>query len=274
MFEFLDDKIKNIEDLRRQSRGNEILGTVPALADWDDTEIARLVTVERPSSASADAYRTLSTGLQFVSVRQPLRTILVVSPMSSEGATTTLANLAVALAHSGRRVICVDCDLRHPRLHDFFGLPATTGFTSVLLGDQPMSLSLQTVPLTSAGSLRLLAAGPLPPNPAELLATSRVAELLTAVTADADVVLIDAPALMYVDDAVALSTRVGGVVVVATTGLTGRRDLGRALDLLDDAGAVTIGLVLNGTHADGDGAFNFEPRADPETARAVPLGGR
>jgi Mrp family chromosome partitioning ATPase len=122
--------------------------------------------------------------------------------------------------------------------------------------------------------LHLLAAGPLPPNPAELLATDRVSELLNAVTAVADVVLIDAPALTHADDAIALATRVGGVVVVATADLTGRRDLARALDMLDDSGATTVGLVLNGVAGERELELLDVGSADPtprvEDMRGVP----
>ncbi len=262
MFEFFADRVKTIEDVERQANGKEILGTIPIDPEWVDTETTRLVTLE-PDSAASDAYRSLSTSLQFIGMRRPLRTLLFTSPMSGEGASTTLANLAVTLARSGRRVVCVDCDLRRPRLHEFFGLPTTIGFTSVLLGDHPMSVSLQTVPLPDGASLRLLASGPLPPDPDDLFGTARVAELLTAVSADADVVLIDAPALLAAGDAAALATRVAGVVVVATADLTAGRDLNRALDMLDNAGANALGIVLNGVSDPGEDARYESPREVP-----------
>jgi polysaccharide biosynthesis transport protein len=252
VFEYFDDTVKTIADVERNARGRRILGAIPFVTNWRNPEKTRLVTVEDPSGSVAEAYRSLRTSLQFIALRQALKTVLVTSPMAEEGKTTTVANLAVTLARSGRRVICVDCDLRRPRLHEFFGLSASIGFTSVLLGDHPMSASVQHVSVPGGGSLLLLAAGPLPPNPAELLGTGRVDELLAAVGADADIVLIDGPALLPTADAATLSSRVGGVLVVATAHVTSRRDLSRAFDVLGQAGAEAIGIVVNGVDVDAE----------------------
>ncbi|MBA3652979.1 MAG: CpsD/CapB family tyrosine-protein kinase, partial [Actinobacteria bacterium] len=256
----LDDTVKTVEDIERHAHGKGILGTIPAVTDWRNRDTARLVTIEDPTAPISEAYRSVRTSLQFIGLRQPLRTLMVTSPMAAEGKTTTLANLAVTLARSGRRVICIDCDLRRPRLHSFFGLSPTTGFTSVLLGDSPLSASLQNVDVTGGGSLRLLASGPLPPNPAELLGTSRVNELLAAVAADADIVLVDAPPLLPITDAVVLSSRVDGVVLVATAQVTSRRHLGRATQLLDQAGAETVGVVFNGATPESGYGYNYQYR--------------
>jgi capsular exopolysaccharide synthesis family protein len=269
LFEYLDDSVKTAEDIERNSRGTSILGSIPAVADWRNRETARLVTVEDPAAPISEAYRALRTSLQFIGLRQPLRTVLVTSPMAAEGKTTTLANLAITLARSGLRVICVDCDLRRPRLHSFFGLPAGVGFTSVLLGDSPLSASLQEVQVAPGGSLRILPSGPLPPNPAELLGTARVSELLTAVAADADIVLVDAPPLLPITDAVVLSSRVDGVVVVATAQVTSRRHLGRAMELLHRAGAETVGVVFNGTTGEDEYGYSYNYR-DPDRVPAAP----
>jgi capsular exopolysaccharide synthesis family protein len=251
LFEYLDDRLKSVKEVERNSKGKGIVGTIPEVTDWRDRAVARLATVEDPNGPAAEGYRSLRTSLQFIALRQPLRTLLVTSPVSSEGKTTTVANLAVTLARSGKRVICIDCDLRTPRLHTFFGINPAIGFTSVLLGDHPLSASLQPVPVTGAGSLRLLASGPLPPNPSELLATTRVVELLTAVRADADIVLLDAQALLPVTDAVVLAPRVEGVLLVATENVSTRRHLGQAIDELNDGGATTIGVLVNGVTGDG-----------------------
>lgn len=260
LFEYLDDTVKTSEDIERHTKGKGILGSIPAVTDWRNRDMARLITVEDPTAPISEAYRSVRTSLQFIGLRQPLRTLLVTSPMAAEGKTTTLANLAVTLARSGNRVICVDCDLRRPRLHTFFGLTPTTGFTSVLLGDQPLSASLQQVTVAGGGSLRVLAAGPLPPNPAELLGTARVSELLAAVGADADIVLIDAPPLLPITDAVVLSSRVDGVVVVATAQVTSRRHLTRAIELLDQAGAETVGIVFNGVSTEEGYGYSYYHR--------------
>src|SRR5439155_23031319 len=129
------------------------------------------VTLTEPSSSAAEAYRTLRTSIQFMGLDRPLRTLQVTSPSASEGKTTTLANLAVALARAGQRVVMVDCDLRRPRIHDFFGVSNEVGFTSVLLGEVPLSEAVQEVP--GERLMMLLASGMLPPNPSELIASER-----------------------------------------------------------------------------------------------------
>jgi non-specific protein-tyrosine kinase len=246
----IDDSIKTIDDVRRSARGKPVLGSVPVQPDWRDRSAAKLVTVDSPSSPAADAYRALRASLQAGGSVQPDRTILITSPGDDEGKTTVLANLGVAMARAGRRVICTDCDLRSPRLHSFFRIEPGVGFTSVLLGDSPLSKSVHAVPNTGAGSLRILTSGPLPPNPAELLDTARVSELLTAIAADADVVLVDGPPALPVPDAMTLATRVDGAIVVAAAGITGRHDLAQAIDELGERGVAVIGVVFNGAAED------------------------
>lgn len=246
VFDFLDDTIRSPTEVERLARGHALLATIPVIAEWKNQDRPRLITVDDPNAIASEAYRSLRTSLQFIGLRQPLKTIMVSSPMASEGKTTTLSNLAVTLAQAGRQVICIDCDLRRPRLNEFFSVSNAIGFTSVLLGEQPLSSALQGVAVAAGGSLRILPSGPLPPNPAELLGTARVAELLRALASEADVVLIDAPPLLPITDAVVLSSRVDGVVLVATARVTSRRYLSRAVSLLDQADANTLGVVLNG----------------------------
>src|SRR5581483_11194643 len=178
LFEYLDDSIKSKEDVDRIVPDAPVLGLVPAVAAWRDKETPVVVSIEEPTSAAAEAYRTLRTSIQFMGLERPLKTLQITSPAASEGKTTTLANLAVALARAGQRVIVVCCDLRRPRIHEFFGVSNTLGFTSVLLGEIPLSGALQKVP----GETRVvvLASGPPPPNPSELLSSRRTVEVFTA----------------------------------------------------------------------------------------------
>lgn len=274
VFDFLDDTVRSPTEVERLARGRALLATIPVIAEWKNQERPRLITVDDPNAIASEAYRSLRTSLQFIGLRQPLKTIMVSSPMASEGKTTTLSNLAVTLAQAGRQVICIDCDLRRPRLNEFFSVSNAVGFTSVLLGEQPLSSALQEVAVAAGGRLRILPSGPLPPNPAELLGTARVAELLRALASEADVVLIDAPPLLPITDAVVLSSRVDGVVLVATARVTSRRYLSRAVSLLDQADANTLGVVLNGVGSEsgyGSGyryryRYKYEHRPDEEGA--------
>jgi non-specific protein-tyrosine kinase len=196
-----------------------------------------------PKAPAAEAYRSLRTSVQFAALDRPLRTLHVTSPSPSEGKTTTLTNLGVALAQVGQRVIIVCCDLRRPRLHEFFGMSNELGFTSVLLGHVPAANALQDVP--GVKGLKILPSGPLPPNPSELLSSPRAAEVLVALQGLADFVLVDSPPVIPVTDAAVLSGLVDATLVVATAGLTTRRQLRQAIETLEQVDAPILGTVLN-----------------------------
>ncbi|HJV08456.1 MAG TPA: Wzz/FepE/Etk N-terminal domain-containing protein, partial [Acidimicrobiales bacterium] len=188
LVEYLDDSIKAKEDLERAVPGVGVIGLIPQVADWKAREQSRVISVSDSTSPAAEAYRILRTSIQFLGIERQTRVIQVTSAGAQEGKTTTLSNLAVAFANSGLRTVVVCCDLRRPRLHQFFGLDNATGFTSVLLGNVALSKALQPVP--GQERLLVLASGPLPPNPAELLSSSRTADLLRNLAAQADVVLV------------------------------------------------------------------------------------
>ncbi len=251
--EYLDDSIKVKDDLERAG-GLATLGLIPRVADWKERQRPLVVSIDEPKSPAAEAYRALRTSIQFMRLDRPLQTIQVTSPAAAEGKTTTLANLAVTLATAGERVVVVDCDLRRPRIHDFFGLANTVGFTSVLLGDLPMSAALQSV--AGQEGLTVLASGPIPPNPAELLAGYRAREVLIALQANADIVLLDCPPVLPVTDAAVLAGRVDATVLVATAGTTSRKAVQQACETLRQVQAPLVGAVLNGVGA-GDGRYGY-----------------
>jgi non-specific protein-tyrosine kinase len=142
----------------------------------------------------------------------------------------------------------VDLDLRRPRLSEFFESPSEAGFTSVLVGDAPLSDVLHAIPVArGVPPIQLLGSGPLPPNPSELLGAGRVAELLASFQAVADLVIIDSPPLLPVTDSLVLSRRVDGVILVVGAGSTRRRQLSRAVGMLNQADAPVLGAVLNST---------------------------
>ncbi|HWC12395.1 MAG TPA: polysaccharide biosynthesis tyrosine autokinase [Acidimicrobiales bacterium] len=242
--EYLDDSVKSKEDIDRLTPGHAVIGLIPAVTSWTAEEEARVVSLEEPKSSAAEAYRTLRTSIQFLALEHPVRILQVTSPGPREGKTTTLVNLGVALARAGQRVIIVGCDLRRPRVHEFFDLENAPGLTSVLLGKVPLTAALQ--PVASQPRLSLLASGPLPPNPSELLSSRRTVDVLTSLQAEADVVLVDAPPVLPVTDAVVLSGRVDATLVVCVAGATTRKDLVRTMEVLDQVGAPVLGVVLNG----------------------------
>src|SRR3954451_13891935 len=187
-----------------------------------------------------------------------MHTVQVTSPRAAEGKTTTLANLAVALARAGQRVVMVDCDLRRPRIHDFFGVTNEVGFTSVLLGELPLSEAVQEVP--GERLLMLLASGMLPPNPSELLASQRTVQILAALQSESDVVLIDSPPMLPVTDAAVLCARVDATLLVTRAGTTGRRELARAIELLHQVDAPLVGTVFNGVSDESAYGYTYSYR--------------
>jgi non-specific protein-tyrosine kinase len=170
-----------------------------------------LIALRDPRAPASEAYRTLRTNLLFSSLDNPLHTLLVTSTGSDEGKSTTLANLAVIMAQAEQQVILVDCDLRRPGLHTLFGLSNEQGLTSVILEQAEAALPLQD---TAVPGLRLLASGPLPPRPADLLGSRRMEALIERLQAEADIVLFDTPPVTAVTDAAVLATRVDGVLLV------------------------------------------------------------
>jgi succinoglycan biosynthesis transport protein ExoP len=242
--DFQDDRIRSEEDLRRAVGGLPALGLIPEVDAWKDRTVPTLVSIDAPNSNAAEAYRTLRTSLQFMALDRPLRTLAITSPLSSEGKTTTAANLAVTMAKGGRTVIVAGLDLRRSRLHRFFGLSNAVGFTSVLVGEATLAEALQPVPMQDG--LWLLDAGPIPPNPAELLASGAAAELIEQLTTMADIVIFDTPPVLPVTDAAIVAARVDAVVMVAAAERTNRRDASRAVELLGRVDASLVGVVVNG----------------------------
>ncbi|GIK55112.1 MAG: tyrosine protein kinase [Chloroflexota bacterium] len=209
-----------------------------------------LITLTDPRSPISEAYRTLRTNLSFYSLDNPLRSLVVTSPAPNEGKSTTIANLAVTIAQSGRRTILVDCDLRRPSLHNLFGLKAEPGFTDLVLADK-LELPLQP---TGVENLWLLASGAKPPNPADMLGAKKVDQIIARLQEEADMVLFDAPPVMAVTDAAVLGAKVDGVLLVIQAGKTKRDHAERAKETLEKAKVRIVGATL--TNAPKDSAMS------------------
>lgn len=254
--ELLDDTVKTKEDVEHALPGVKVIGAIPAVSRWNDKKRTYLAAREDPDGSAGEAYRTLRTSIQFMGLDQPLRTLQVTSPQAGEGKTTTLANLAVVLARAGQRVIVVCCDLRRPRVHEFFGLSNEVGFTSVLLGEVPLSQALQ--PVEGEERLSVLASGPEPPNPSELLSGRRMVEVLVALQGLADIVLVDSPPVLPVADAAVIATRVDATVLVLAARNSTRKQAQRTVERLRQVEANIVGCVINRARGDaGDGASGY-----------------
>ncbi|MCK9922150.1 polysaccharide biosynthesis tyrosine autokinase [Frankia sp. AgPm24] len=212
-----------------------------------DTAQHPLITSARPHSARAEAFRQLRTNLQFVDVDADPRSIIVSSAVPGEGKTTTVCNLAISLAQSGHRVCLIEGDLRRPSFSAYLGVESAAGLTSVLIGAADLDDVLQPwgEGRVGSGRIEVLASGPVPPNPSELLGSRNMADLLDVLHARFDFVLIDAPPLLPVTDAAVLASRADGVLLVARIGKTRREQLRQAADALRAVDARVVGTVLN-----------------------------
>ncbi|MHB2156595.1 GumC family protein [Calditrichota bacterium GD2] len=257
MIEYLDRSVRKPEDMERM--GYNVLATIPKI-ELDKVEKskikqnesakieARLITHIDPKSPVSEAYRTLRTNLQFSKIEKDLKTILVTSAGPKEGKSTTAANLSIALAQAGNRVVIVDADLRRPILHSVFGTTKEEGLTNHLAG----SISYeQAFKETVVENLSLVTSGVLPPNPSELLASKKMEDFLNKLCEDFDIVVLDSPPVIAVTDASILSTKVDGTLLVVYAGQTERDAIKRAANMLNSVSARLLGIVLNGFDVQG-----------------------
>lgn len=242
----LDRRIRTAEQIEYEFRVS-VIGTVPverSIADGNRLErVLSGGANEEPSySFVREAMRELRTNLQFVNVDNPPKVIVVSSPLPGNGKSTTTANLAATIASSGRRVVVVDGDLRRPTVAKTFGLVESVGLTDVLSGQAELAEVLQ--PWGTGGNLFVLGAGKIPPNPSELLGSHAMRSVLEELSQHA-IVLIDAPPLLPVTDAVVLAGLCDGALVVVSAGKTTVDALGKGLQNLEKARARALGVVIN-----------------------------
>jgi non-specific protein-tyrosine kinase len=271
--DYFDDTLRTKEELDRASGGLPVLALVPVVPGWRDRNSAVLESLTHPRSATAEAYRSLRTALAFAGIERTMKIIQVTSSTSGEGKTTTAANLAVTLAEAGKKVILVDCDLRRPRVHEFFNLENHVGYADVLLGTVSAESAMQVV---ETPGLSILPAGPQPPNPSELLSTAAARDLLEKLAADVDHVIVDSPPLIPVTDSSAIALYVDALILLVAAKATSRRSLHRSLEILDQIDAPLEGLVFNrvgreATYGYGTYTYTYggERRQDRKPSRAL-----
>ena len=250
----------------RSGPGVPVLGMIPVVATWRGRE-RPLLRRDQPASPAAEAYRALAATIQRILPHRPLRSLVVTSAAQGDGRTTVVANLGVVLARAGRSVVVVDCDLRNPQLHKIYGLPNEAGFTSVLRGEAPLSRAVQDVP--GEARLQVLASGPTPPAPGQLLSAQRTVEVFAALQAQADVVVIDVPPMAPASDAAVVASISDAALVIAGAPSGQAGELARAVDLLDEIEGLVVGVVLNAvTEADHDGRVAMLRRDMPRVSLA------
>ncbi len=255
LIEYLDDTVKRAEDVERAT-GLPTLATVFRF-DPAQLEGGGPLMLAEPQSAAAEAYRLLRTNLQFATLAADggAPVVVVTSPQPQDGKSTTLANLGVGLAQIGKRVLLVDCDLRAPSLHRLFGLRNETGLTTLFLRRE--AGVEQVMQETGVPGLRIITAGPLPANPAEVLDFPQTATLIQQLKALADYVLLDSPPVLSAADASILARHADGVLLVADTGHTRAGALKSAVLTLERVQARLAGVVLNKAAAQRSGDYAY-----------------
>lgn len=249
LLEQVDDSIRTSGDLERATKPLPILGLIPLDDTWRDKNEPRITVQAAPVSATAEAYRSLRTTLQYLALHHPIGVVQVTSSNASEGKTSAIANLAYAFAEAGMSVAVIGCDLRRPRLHSFFQIDGAIGLTSVLLGSATLDESIQQSPVHP--NIHVLTSGPRPPNPSELLSLDRTNDIIQAVLATHGIVLLDSPPVLPVTDALVLSRCVDATLFLAMEKDTSKRAAKRSILRLRQVDSPVIGTVLNGVDAEG-----------------------
>jgi capsular exopolysaccharide synthesis family protein len=228
-----------------------LTGTVPlGLVPFDSAAKTQPLVTDEQADGRAEAFRTLRTNLRFADVDHPPRSIVVTSPMPGEGKSMSACNIALTLALAGSRVVLIEADLRKPRVGEYLGLDSAVGLTNVLAGQHALEDVL--VPWRRQ-VLTVLLAGPVPPNPSELLGSQHMENLLKTLLGDFDYIIIDSPPLLPVTDAAVLATLTDGALLIARHGKSTRDDIEQAAHALAAVNAKLLGTVLNGIPLRGRG---------------------
>lgn len=243
-FEYIDDTIKGVEDIERLVKW-PFLGSVPEIDTvGKSTELEKdLFAQIKPRDPVAEAYRSIRTSVFFSSTEEhPLKSIIITSPGPQEGKTTTLCNLGITIAQNQNRVLLVDGDMRKSRLHEIFKRKNDIGLSSFLSGQAEFADLAQK---TEIDNLFLVSGGPHPPNPSELLTSHKMKEFIENAKMKFDFILFDTPPIAVVTDAVILSQAVDGSIIVLESGRTSRRTLSVINQLLNNARARIVGVLVN-----------------------------
>jgi succinoglycan biosynthesis transport protein ExoP len=238
MAEYFEKTYRSPEEAR-EALGIPVLGIIPSIKDQQPGEFS---VMESPMSAEAESFRTLVTNIEFSSAESSHKALLITSSGADEGKSFVTANLAVAMAQTKERVVIVDCDMRKAMQHSIFGVDNEKGLANLLVGNADLESVIRD---TDVPNLKLVSCGPTPPNPVELLKSSRMGEVLTELRNACDVILCDSPPVLPVADALVLASKLDGVLLVADLNHTARDVMAEALGRLSKLDAQMLGLVCN-----------------------------
>jgi capsular exopolysaccharide synthesis family protein len=250
LLDHVDRSVTSAAELERAAVAT-VLGVIPAIGDSElgaDGDRDLLV-FERPTSAVAECCRAIRTSLMFSGAGRRLKTLVIASPQPREGKTTAAIYLAAALAQSGQRVLLVDSDMRRPRLHGVFGSANGVGLSTLILGETELEDTIKT---TDLPNLRVMPCGPIPPNPAELLMTSRFAEIIAQLGERFDRIILDSPPALMVTDALVLAKHADGVVGIFRAGSSLKSHVAKLAAAFARVDAPLTGVVLNGVALGGE----------------------
>lgn len=253
LFERLDRRLRDPKEVEEMF-ARPILGAIP-----DSRTLARAGPAQSTLKArEAEAFRMLRANLRYFDIDRDVESVLVTSAASGDGKTTVAWNLAVAAAAAGGKVLLIEADLRHPGLANSLGLRGSAGLSTVLAGDADLEETVQEIPVQeqangrSVRTVEVLLAGPLPPNPSDLLESDRMREIIAAAERSHDLVVVDTPPTSVVSDAIPLIKQVGGVIVVARVGKTTREAALHLRNQLRNLDARVFGIVVNAVGSDSD----------------------
>lgn len=213
-----------------------------------------LITERNPKSPVSEAYRSLRTNIQFSSVDEQMKVLMVASAQAGEGKTTTVSNLAVAYAQEGKKVLLIDADLRKPTIHEAFAVSNRTGLTHLLINQYSIA---EVVKESSIPNLSVIPSGPIPPNPSEILASKRMLSLLVELKELYDVILFDTPPVLAVTDGLIIGSMVDGVILIVNSGRVKRELVRKAKANLEHVKARVLGVLLNNkTRSEAEEYYN------------------
>ncbi|MEW6186682.1 MAG: polysaccharide biosynthesis tyrosine autokinase [Thermodesulfobacteriota bacterium] len=255
-FEYLDNTIKTPDDVERHFN-LPYLGPIPDFEIKEDDPTRDLIVLHSPKSSASESFRGLRTSILFASARKVPRVILITSGAAKEGKTLVAGNLAVTMAQGGGRTLLLDCDMRRPRLHRVFNVQREPGMSNILVGESGWEKMIRE---TGVENLHLIPSGPIPPNPAELVSSDLMEELLAGLRDRYDRIIIDSPPITAVTDAVALSrpSLVDGLVLVVKVGETSRDITINSIRQLRDMKAHILGVVLNDIYFTRDQYYHYQ----------------